>query len=78
MFWDTFMNCVRNNPAALQPVVSLIAMYAHLGPFSRKAIAEVNKRLAVLDQPGRRAPRRAGRWAGGDHGGAFALASTLH
>ena len=51
-FWDTFMNCVHNNPAALQPIVSLIAMYAHLGPFSRKVIAEVNKRLAALDQPG--------------------------
>ncbi|HVZ50737.1 MAG TPA: B12-binding domain-containing radical SAM protein [Pseudolabrys sp.] len=49
-FWDTFLNCVSKNPAALQPIVFLIAMYAHLGPFSRKAIAEIDRRLATLDQ----------------------------
>ncbi|MFA6265637.1 MAG: DUF4070 domain-containing protein, partial [Pseudolabrys sp.] len=46
-FWDTFINCARTNPAALQPVMSLMAMYAHLGPFARQVIAEIDRRIAA-------------------------------
>ena len=46
-FWDSFINCARTNPAALSAVVSLMAMYAHLGPFSRQVIGEIDRRIAA-------------------------------
>jgi radical SAM superfamily enzyme YgiQ (UPF0313 family) len=50
IFWKTFNNCARNNPAALRYVVLLMAMYIHLGPFSRRAIEQIDQRIAALDQ----------------------------
>jgi radical SAM superfamily enzyme YgiQ (UPF0313 family) len=49
VFWNTFTNCARNNPQALQSIVSLMAFYAHLGPFSRVAIGEIGCRIDELD-----------------------------
>ena len=46
-FWDSFVNCARTNPAALPAIVSLMAIYAHLGPFSRQVIAEIDRRIAA-------------------------------
>ncbi|RDV05775.1 DUF4070 domain-containing protein [Undibacter mobilis] len=46
-FWDTFITCARTNPAALQAIVALMAMYAHLGPFSRQVIGEIDRRIAA-------------------------------
>ena len=34
-FWKTFVNCAKNNPAALRYIVLLMAFYIHLGPFAR-------------------------------------------
>jgi radical SAM superfamily enzyme YgiQ (UPF0313 family) len=48
-FWRTFMNCARNNPAALHVVVGQILLYLHLGPFSREVIAAIDRRIAALD-----------------------------
>ncbi|HEY1473143.1 MAG TPA: B12-binding domain-containing radical SAM protein [Pseudolabrys sp.] len=48
VFWNTFMNCARNNPAALQSIVSLMAIYAHLGPFARNVIGQIDRRIAAL------------------------------
>jgi hypothetical protein len=59
VFWKTFMNCARNNPAALQSIVSLMAIYAHLGPFARIAIGEVNRRIAEIDAAERHMPPAA-------------------
>jgi hypothetical protein len=44
------MNCARNNPAALQSIVSMMAIYAHLGPFARGVIAEIDRRIAAIDE----------------------------
>jgi radical SAM superfamily enzyme YgiQ (UPF0313 family) len=51
-FWDTFINCARTNPAALQSIVSLIAIYAHLGPFAHTVIAEIDRRIAATGEEG--------------------------
>jgi hypothetical protein len=48
-FWKTYVNCARTHPAALRHVVTLMAFYVHLGPFSRKVIAEIDRRLAAED-----------------------------
>jgi radical SAM superfamily enzyme YgiQ (UPF0313 family) len=49
-FWKTFVNCAKNNPAALRYVVMLMAFYIHLGPFSRRVIAEIDGRIAAEDE----------------------------
>ena len=47
IFWDSFVNCARTNPAALPAIVSLMAMYAHLGPFARQVVGEIDRRIAA-------------------------------
>ncbi len=49
VFWQTFINCARTNPAALRYIVMLMAMYLHLGPFSRAVIAAIDRRIAEID-----------------------------
>jgi radical SAM superfamily enzyme YgiQ (UPF0313 family) len=63
VFWDTFINCARNNRGATYDLVSLLAVYAHLGPFSRIVIGEVNRRIAAIDAAerlGKKAPIAGG------------------
>jgi hypothetical protein len=56
LFWNTFINCARTNRAALPRITLLIAMYLHLGPFSRKVIAEIDRRIAEIDAAEQFAP----------------------
>jgi radical SAM superfamily enzyme YgiQ (UPF0313 family) len=49
IFWQTFVKCAKSNPAALRYIVMLMAMYIHLGPFSRRVIAEIDRRIAAED-----------------------------
>ena len=55
-FWKTFVNCARANPAALRFIVMLMALYLHLGPFSRHIIAELDRRIAEIDEAERNQP----------------------
>ena len=48
-FWQTFVRCAKSNPAALRYIVMLMALYLHLGPFSRHVITEIDRRIAELD-----------------------------
>ena len=48
-FWQAFLTCAKQNPAALRYVVILTAFYLHLGPFARDLIAAIDARLAELD-----------------------------
>jgi radical SAM superfamily enzyme YgiQ (UPF0313 family) len=48
-FWRTFVNCAQTNPAALRFIMSLMAMYLHLGPFSRHVISVLDRRIDALD-----------------------------
>jgi hypothetical protein len=43
------MNCARNNPAAVRYIVFLMAMYIYLGPFSRRTIEQIDRRIAAID-----------------------------
>jgi len=49
VFWRTFMNCAKNKPASVRIVVALLALYLHLGPFSRQVIAAIDRRIAALE-----------------------------
>src|SRR6516164_8116776 len=44
-FWRVFTTCARENPNATRIIVGLMAMYLHLGPFSRRVIAEIDRRI---------------------------------
>jgi len=49
LLWASFMNCARNNPAAVRYTVFLMAMYIYLGPFSRRTIEQIDRRIAAID-----------------------------
>ena len=49
-FWKTFVEISKTNPDALRPIVTLMAMYLHLGPFSKHVIGEIDRRIRELDE----------------------------
>jgi hypothetical protein len=49
VFWKCFVNCAQANPASVRYIVMLMAMYLHLGPFSKYIIAAIDRRLAEED-----------------------------
>jgi hypothetical protein len=48
-FWKTFAEVAKTNPGALRYIVMLMALYMHLGPFSKRVISEIDRRIAELD-----------------------------
>jgi hypothetical protein len=48
-FWKTFIEVANTNPGALRYIVMLMALYLHLGPFSKHVICEIDRRIAELD-----------------------------
>jgi hypothetical protein len=48
-FWKTFVEVVKTNPDALRYILMLMALYIHLGPFSKRVIGEIDRRIAELD-----------------------------
>lgn len=54
LLYAVFVEAAKNNPAALRYIVLLMAMYMHLGPFSRHVIGEIDRRIAELDGPAAR------------------------
>jgi radical SAM superfamily enzyme YgiQ (UPF0313 family) len=58
-FWRVFMTCARDNPNAMRIIVMLMAMYLHLGPFSRRVIGQIDQRIAAEAGPAREPAQRA-------------------
>ena len=48
-FWKTFVEVAKTNPGALRYIVMLMALYLHLGPFSKRVISEIDRRIDELD-----------------------------
>jgi hypothetical protein len=48
-FWKTFVEVAKTNPGALRYIVMLMALYMHLGPFSKRVISEIDRRIDELD-----------------------------
>ncbi len=48
-FWKTFVEVAKTNPGALRYIVMLMALYLHLGPFARRVVGEIDRRIAELD-----------------------------
>lgn len=47
-FWRTVLDCLVNNRQALPYVMMMVALYLHLGPFSRNVIGQVQRQITAL------------------------------
>jgi hypothetical protein len=50
IFWNTFKTIARTNPGALRHITVLMSLYMHLGPFSKRVSAEIERRIAEIDE----------------------------
>jgi radical SAM superfamily enzyme YgiQ (UPF0313 family) len=48
MFWSTLTRCMTSNPKSARWIVALLALYLHLGPFSRLIMTRIDELLARL------------------------------
>ena len=46
LFWKTLALILATNPSAAKPVVKMMALYVHLGPFSRYVSQQIGKQIA--------------------------------
>jgi hypothetical protein len=52
LFWKTFTECAASNPGSVRFLVLMMAIYLHVGPFSRKVVATIDRQIAALhNQP---------------------------
>ena len=57
IFWKTFTECAASNPKSVRFLVLMMAIYLHVGPFSRKVIATIDRQIAGQhNQPPPRRP----------------------
>ena len=63
MFRRTLMRCLSANPASIRSILGQMALYAHVGPFSRDVIGRLETMIAALEpavEPAVRIQRAAG------------------
>ncbi len=53
-FKQILVQCATTNPSSLRTIVTLMAFYLHLGPFSRHVIEQIDHRIAELEVTSRR------------------------
>ena len=63
MFRRTLMQCLSANPASIRSILGQMALYAHVGPFSRDVIGRLETMIAALE-PAVEPPVRIQRTAG--------------
>lgn len=49
LFWRTFTDCASRNPMAVRHLMMMLALYLHLGPFSRLVVERIDRQIAALD-----------------------------
>jgi radical SAM superfamily enzyme YgiQ (UPF0313 family) len=47
--WSTLLYTARHNPAAIPAVMRMMAIYIHLGPFSRFVIGKIDDQIQAVD-----------------------------
>jgi radical SAM superfamily enzyme YgiQ (UPF0313 family) len=52
MFWKTLTECVSTNPRSARWLVGLMALYLHLGPFSRHVIQQIEQKIDEIERDG--------------------------
>jgi radical SAM superfamily enzyme YgiQ (UPF0313 family) len=50
IFQDALNYCFETNPRLVRFIVPMMAIYLHLGPFSRKVIAVIDRQIKALDE----------------------------
>jgi radical SAM superfamily enzyme YgiQ (UPF0313 family) len=55
-FWSTILDCVIHNPLALKYVMITMALYLHIGPFSRYVRTHTDEQIALIDRGERKNP----------------------
>ena len=58
VFWQTFTECMSVNPRSARWLMALMALYLHLGPFSRYVVQQIEQKIEEIDRDGFD-PRRA-------------------
>ncbi len=48
--WWTLADCGLRNPSAIRSVISIMALYLHLGPFSRDVMQSIRDQIARIDR----------------------------
>jgi hypothetical protein len=48
-FWQAIVECVSANPHSVRYIVTMMAFYLHLGPFSQYVITQIERRIEELD-----------------------------
>jgi radical SAM superfamily enzyme YgiQ (UPF0313 family) len=49
IFWPALTKCISSNPQSARWIVALLALYLHLGPFSRYVIGKIGDKIEELD-----------------------------
>jgi hypothetical protein len=49
-FWKTLIKTTFTNFRAIKPVMMMLALYVHLGPFSRFVVAQIDKQIADIEK----------------------------
>ena len=49
-FWKTLIKTAFTNFRAIKPVMMMLALYVHLGPFSRFVVAQIDKQIADIEK----------------------------
>ena len=49
VFSRTLSHCISSNPRSARWIVALMALYLHLGPFSRYVIDRIDRKIEQLD-----------------------------
>jgi radical SAM superfamily enzyme YgiQ (UPF0313 family) len=49
VFRETLAHCLATNPRSVRWLIALMALYLHLGPFSRHVIREIELKIDLLD-----------------------------
>jgi hypothetical protein len=48
-FWRTLIHTAFHNFRAIKPVMMMIALYVHLGPFSRYVVQQIDAQIAEVE-----------------------------
>ena len=51
-FWRLFTWTLKNNPAALEPVMMNVMMYMHIRPFSKHVVKTITRKIRSIDHGG--------------------------
>jgi hypothetical protein len=49
-FWKAFTTCMKQNPNAVRAIVTLMAFYLHVGPYSRYVMKQIDRQIEDIER----------------------------